>query len=280
MAAGDLTTLAAVRSFLGMDPAFTSDDALLGTLISRWSEQFVNDANRIILSQTYQDAFNGTDLTPPWSRSSAWSGIPYALTSRDANSAGNGVTLRNYPVQSILSVSIDGVAIPARDAAFTGSITGTLLTVSAVASGTLAVGQALVSSFIPAGITIVSFGTGTGGTGTYNLSASTNAAGASFTASQSAASGWILDNDRVKLSGYDYVFTRGYGNIIVVYTAGYATSPPDVDGCVAERVAFEYARRQRLGQRSKTIGGETVSFIETPDSWEQCNSNYRRIQVT
>lgn len=50
---------------------------------------------------------------------------------------------------------------------FTGSITGTVLTVSAVASGALAVGQTIIGA--STGTTISSFGTGTGGVGTYNI---------------------------------------------------------------------------------------------------------------
>lgn len=54
---------------------------------------------------------------------------------------------------------------------FTGSISGTVLTVSAVSSGTFTTGMALSYSGITPTITISSFGTGTGSTGTYNLSA-------------------------------------------------------------------------------------------------------------
>lgn len=57
-------------------------------------------------------------------------------------------------------------------AVVTGTIATTVLTVSAVASGTLAVGQIINGVGIPAGTVINSFGTGSGGTGTYNLSAS------------------------------------------------------------------------------------------------------------
>lgn len=57
-------------------------------------------------------------------------------------------------------------------AVVTGSISGTTLTVSAVASGTLAVGQTIVGTGITAGTTITALGTGTGGTGTYTVSAS------------------------------------------------------------------------------------------------------------
>lgn len=57
-------------------------------------------------------------------------------------------------------------------ASFTAAISGTTMTVSAVASGTLAVGQTVLDAtgdIIP-GTTITALGTGTGGTGTYTVS--------------------------------------------------------------------------------------------------------------
>ncbi len=46
------------------------------------------------------------------------------------------------------------------------------MTVSAVASGTLAAGQFVFGTGLPDGLRIISLGTGAGGTGTYNLIAS------------------------------------------------------------------------------------------------------------
>ena len=65
----------------------------------------------------------------------------------------------------------------ATGAVFTGSLSGTVLTVSAVTSGTIAVGQFLsvypgAAGVIASGTTITSLGTGTGGTGTYNVNLS------------------------------------------------------------------------------------------------------------
>lgn len=55
---------------------------------------------------------------------------------------------------------------------FTGTISGSVLTVTAVTSGTLAVNQLITGTGVTAGTYIISFGTGTGTTGTYNLSQS------------------------------------------------------------------------------------------------------------
>ena len=65
-------------------------------------------------------------------------------------------------------------------AAFTGSISGTTLTVTAVASGKLKVGAA-IDTGAAAGTKITALGTGTGGTGTYTVSASQTVASTAMT---------------------------------------------------------------------------------------------------
>lgn len=55
---------------------------------------------------------------------------------------------------------------------FTGFISGSLLTVTAVAYGTIAIGDEIFATGLTQGFTITSLGTGTGGLGTYNLSGS------------------------------------------------------------------------------------------------------------
>ena len=52
----------------------------------------------------------------------------------------------------------------------TASISGTVMTVSAVSSGAIVVGQTVFGTGVTANTTITSFGTGTGGVGTYNVS--------------------------------------------------------------------------------------------------------------
>ena len=54
-------------------------------------------------------------------------------------------------------------------ASVTGSISGTVLTVTAVASGTLAVGQTIFGTGVTGDTVITALGTGSGGVGTYNI---------------------------------------------------------------------------------------------------------------
>ena len=63
----------------------------------------------------------------------------------------------------------------------TASIAGTTMTVTAVTSGTLAIGQILSGTGVTADTTITAFLTGTGGTGTYTVSASQTVASTTIT---------------------------------------------------------------------------------------------------
>jgi hypothetical protein len=69
--------------------------------------------------------------------------------------------------------------IPA--ATFTGTITGTTLTVTNVSSGNLAIGAVLTGSGVSPNTTIVNFGTASGGTGTYLVNNSQNVSSTAMT---------------------------------------------------------------------------------------------------
>lgn len=88
---------------------------------------------------------------------------------------------------------LDDVAI------VTGAISTTTLTVSAVTSGSLKVGQTLSGAGITVGTRITALGTGTGGTGTYTVSASQTAASTTVTANS-----LVVTN-----SAGDTIYTRG-----------------------------------------------------------------------
>lgn len=91
--------------------------------------------------------------------------------------------------QAALKVAEDlGIPNQATAASVTGSIAGTTLTVSAVSSGTLAVGQVLSGTGLSAGtgliaaVYITALGNGTGGTGTYTVSVSQAMSSSALTA--------------------------------------------------------------------------------------------------
>lgn len=122
---------------------------------------------------------------------------------------GKTVVNDGVPGSSLLEIGARTGALPTTlaplttsSASFTGSISGNALTVSAVASGTLAVGEIVFGAGVTPGTYISALGTGTGGTGTYTLSTSQTVGPGSI----SAAGGTMCDplGDPVtELSGYE-----------------------------------------------------------------------------
>src|SRR5947207_8128168 len=171
MAYSDLTTLADVKAWLqtGQNPFPATDDTLLTRLITAASQFIQSWLNRQIAVADWLEVRDGT--------------------------GGQLMVLANSPVAAVLSLSIDGLAIP------------------------------------PAPVD--------GGYG----------AGYSFTPTELALRG--------------YVFTRRPQNVIVTYTAGYPTAPPDLAQACIELVCRRYRERSRVGEVSKALGGgETVTFSQ------------------
>lgn len=90
------------------------------------------------------------------------------ITALGTGSGGTG-TYTVSDSQTVSSTAINSTAAPA---IVTGSISGTTLTVSAVTSGALKIGQTIEGTGITDGTIIKAFGTGSGGAGTYTVSAS------------------------------------------------------------------------------------------------------------
>jgi len=73
--------------------------------------------------------------------------------------------------------------------------------------------------------------------------------------------GYVFSPTQLSLRGY--VFCRGAQNVAVTYTAGYAAVPPDLAQACIDLVALRYRERTRLGEVSKHLGAETVTFAQT-----------------
>ena len=71
-------------------------------------------------------------------------------------------------------------------------------------------------------------------------------------------SGYLFDDSSVYLIGYS--FTKGAQNVVIQYTAGYAATPPEIEQACIAFVVLRYKERDRIGQVSKNLGGEIVSF--------------------
>lgn len=73
--------------------------------------------------------------------------------------------------------------------------------------------------------------------------------------------GYVFSPTELALRGY--VFTRRAQNVIVSYTAGYASTPPDIAQACIELVCQRYRERTRIGEVSRAlVGRETVGFSQ------------------
>jgi hypothetical protein len=90
------------------------------------------------------------------------------ITALGTGTGGTGTYTVNLS-QTVASERMNSTAV---GATITASMAGTTLTVTAVASGTLYVGQTIQGSTVAANTMITALGTGTGGVGTYTISTS------------------------------------------------------------------------------------------------------------
>ena len=113
-----------------------------------------------------------------------------------------GVVDTAYPIFFENTYFENGITISNNNtSSFTGSISGTTLTVSAVASGTVLVGAVISGTGVTAGTRITAYGTGTGGTGNYTIDTSQ-------TVSSTAMTGTSPTRITVTNSGiYNFQFT-------------------------------------------------------------------------
>jgi hypothetical protein len=91
-----------------------------------------------------------------------------------------------YPMNLNTTDLSNGVSVQTTAATVTGSIALTTLTVSAVTSGTLSIGQTLSGTGVTANTKIVAFGTGSGGVGTYTVDISQTVAATAIAATKSS----------------------------------------------------------------------------------------------
>ena len=107
---------------------------------------------------------------------------------QDSTDQVDGSTTSAYAMRFGTTDFSYGVSVESRTIVFTGTIddgtppgAGTVLTVSAVASGTIYLGMELTGTGVTAGTRVTAFGTGTGGVGTYTVSASQEVASTTIT---------------------------------------------------------------------------------------------------
>jgi phage tail sheath protein FI len=161
-------------------------------------------------------------------------------------------------------------------AVFTGSITTTTLTVSAVTAGTIAVGNTISGTGITAGTTITALVSGTGGTGTYTVSASQTVASTTITTSAPAVTNISLSGgtddlaitDGEKQSAYDlFANAEAFDVSLVLLGKASATVATHVINNVCESrldcVAFVSPERTTTGDVIVGSTSTEVGYITT-----------------
>jgi hypothetical protein len=211
-----------------------------------------------------------------------------------------GITVNNpYYVANRTSTTYNLAALPDVDASatlsqgatFTGDISGTTLTVSAVSIGVLEVGQVLSGSGVTGGTTITAYDTGSGSTGTYTVStpqtvssttiqtvtspgivtvslAPQNGDQVSFATTNTLPSGitagtnyYVINRTSTTFQvaatpgGTAIAFSGGYaGNVTITYRTLVATSGTQ-SGVQTETVSTFYLKYNSLNRLSIDIGG-------------------------
>lgn len=132
------------------------------------------------------NSITGTSASVTWGQVAspplpATPGYSYYVTTAAA-SAGTFVNGTSYQIAFVGSTDFTTVGAPT-SAVFTANIVGTTLNVTSVASGTIAIGQAIWNAGIVGGTTITGFISGTlGGVGLYTVSASQTLGSTTFKA--------------------------------------------------------------------------------------------------
>ncbi len=91
--------------------------------------------------------------------------------------------------------------------------------------------------------------------------------------------GYVFDDRQVYLRGYARVspsapgtmigsvgsFRRGIQNVVIAYTAGYASIPLDLNQACVELVCDKYAKRKRIDEKSQTTGQQMTAAYDLSD---------------
>jgi hypothetical protein len=72
-------------------------------------------------------------------------------------------------------------------------------------------------------------------------------------------SGYLFSDTALTLIGQK--FCRGLMNVFIAYTAGYATTPGDLEQAVIDWIAHVYREKDRIGFTSQNLAGQVTSYL-------------------
>jgi hypothetical protein len=265
----DLTTLGTLKAWLGV--ASSGDDDLLAGLITDISMAIVADLGRLVAPTVYTETRDG--------------------------GGERSIVLRQWPVNEVLSFTIDGraAAFATTPTAYGSQVFAAILDSGDPAPPGSMQRLSLRAGVVPNGIqnVVITYRAG-------NEIAGENAvvpAVAPFVVAAAApygvwhgngavtdAMGTLLQVGPAPAPGvyavanglYTFDATKAGASVVLRY----AYSPADLARACCEWAADRYAARQRIGQSAKTLGGqETTSFIvkAMPDVVARLLQPYRRV---
>jgi hypothetical protein len=182
--------------------------------------------------------------------------------------------------QTVTSTSINAAASPA---IVTASISGTTMTVSGVTSGTLVIGQTIVGTGVTDGTIITALGTGSGGAGTYTVSASQTVSSTTIYASNwsvlPATDGAFTGGGTVDITDNYFVYNKPESQLFAASDLLSPITDPlsfgSKDGSPDDLVAIIVDRREvyLLGEMSSEVwidsGGVPFPFTRIPGTSTQ-----------
>jgi hypothetical protein len=266
----DLTTLASLKAWLGITS--TNDDALLSSLITHVSSAILNDLGRgTILPTIYNEVHDG--------------------------GGERSIVLRQWPACQLLDVSVDGVPIaigpnrsPSAPRALTAILDapdpappGRMQRVSLL-GGLYPNGDQNIAVTYRAGYEITAEPATVPFTAPYTVNALQAYGSWQTDGGVSYANGTALTSSPTPVAGaYNvqnslYTFAAADAGASVVLRYGFI--PSDLSRACQDWTAERYAYRARIGQSSKSLGGqETAAFIvkDIPDFVSRLLQPYRRV---
>lgn len=89
--------------------------------------------------------------------------------------------------------------------------------------------------------------------------------------------GYSFDADCLYLDGYS--FSVGRQNVVIVYTAGFAATPADLEQAAIQLIALRYRDKDRIGVTSRSIGPEHTTFFQKdfPEDVQSVLWSYKRV---
>jgi hypothetical protein len=239
VAGGDVTLRGAVST---LEPIYTTSSAYLNRLAPQTVAQ--------------SSAINLTTDTITLATAVFTNDTAVMLTSSDTMPTGLSTNTLYYTVNTSASSYFSG----------TGSISGTVLTISGVNAGAIGVGTVISGTGVTASTSVSSLGTGTGGVGTYNISASQ-------TVASTTISGTYSGSQTIKLSTSSggaavNITALGTGNLTLTPVSLANTPPAGSTTTAIATTAFVFDatnNQTKQAVKAATTQNITLSGAQTID---------------